>query len=132
MSDAVLTLCRLCKPDALDHQVEALRAALVQAGLDVEVRGQDCLNACPKPQAMALQGSGRAVYVFDGVDPEADRDDILATLHSYLAARDGWIEDAETCGRLRFCLRSRVAAMDQSTVSATESATGVPATTSGR
>ena len=112
MSDAVLTLCRLCKPDALDRQTEDLRAALAGAGLDVEVRGQDCLNACPKSQAVAVQGRGRAVYVFDGVDPDADRDDILATLRAYLAARGGWIENAEACGRLRFCLRSRVAALD--------------------
>lgn len=110
MPDATLTLCELCAPDRVEAELASLQAAVSGAGLDVEVRGQACLNCCAQPQSLALQGPGRATYVFHGVAPGKDVGDILGTLRAYLAARDGWIEDATACGRLRLCLRARVAA----------------------
>jgi predicted metal-binding protein len=35
---------------------------------------------------------------------------VLAFCHAYLAAKDGWIEDARPLGRLRHCLRARIPA----------------------
>ncbi|TNF19409.1 MAG: DUF1636 domain-containing protein [Rhodobacteraceae bacterium] len=110
MSDILLTLCRSCAPETVPAQLSALESAFVKAGLPVRLRGQECLNSCARPQAMALQGAGRATYVFHAVDPAADIDDIVATVRTYLAAEQGWITDAMACGRLRLCLRARIAA----------------------
>lgn len=69
------------------------------------------MNGCSEPVSLALQGTGRATYFFGGVDPQSDVQDIVATIHAYLAADRGWIEDATSCGRLRFCLKGRVPAL---------------------
>lgn len=91
----------------------ALKAAIEDAGLAaaVELAEQSCFNACEAPTALSLQGPGRATYFFTGVKPLQDVGDILATLRLYLAAPDGWIEDARPCGRLRHCLAGRVPAL---------------------
>ena len=108
----VLQLCATCPGKGAD----ALQAALERAGFDVPVRlsFQSCMNGCSDPVSLALQGPGRATYFFGGIDPEADCADIIATLHAYLAADAGWIENATACGRLRFCLKGRVPALVQS------------------
>lgn len=111
MPDATLTLCELCAPETAEAQLAGLQAALADAGLDVAVRGQACLNSCAKPQALALQGVGRASYVFHDIAPDDDMADILGTVRAYLAAEGGWIADATACGRLRLCLRARLAAL---------------------
>lgn len=105
-----LTLCTTCHPDATAENLRSLRAALDAEGLVVQVRGQDCLNLCGEPLAMALQGDGRATCLFAGVDLPADTADVLATIRAYAKAPAGWIEDARPCGRLRHCLKGRVRA----------------------
>lgn len=106
---AVLRLCRTCEGPDWD----ALRAEIAAAGLAVRIAPQDCMNGCGAPVSMALQAPGRATYFFAGVDPEADRADIIGTLRAYLAAPAGWIEDARPCGRLRHCLKGRVPALPE-------------------
>ncbi len=102
----VLRVCTSCAEGTLD----TCQSLVAQAGLSdrVSVRGQECLNRCPEPVAMAVQGTGRVTYIFDGLDPVADSADLIATLRTYLAATDGWIEDARPCGRLRFRLCARL------------------------
>ncbi|EKE45377.1 hypothetical protein OCGS_0467 [Oceaniovalibus guishaninsula JLT2003] len=107
MSGAVLRLCGTCRGSDADR----LRDRIAAAGLPVRIVAQDCLNACGNPVAMALQGKGRATYLFAGVAPESDAEDIVATLRLYLDAPAGWIEDARPCGRLRRCLLGRISAL---------------------
>lgn len=110
MSDGVVVrCCETCDGPGWD----ALRAALDLASFDVPVAfaAQSCMNGCARPSTLALQGAGRATYFFDGVEPETDIEDILSTVRTYIAAPSGWIEDARACGRLRFCLRGRVPAL---------------------
>ena len=102
---ATVTLCTTC--GAADP-VPALTARLAAEALPVAVRGHPCLNLCAAPPAIALQGPGRASYLFHGIDPVRDAADIAATLRLYLAAPSGWIEDASGCGRLRDCLAGRI------------------------
>ncbi|MDN3721950.1 DUF1636 family protein [Roseibium salinum] len=71
----------------------------------------DCMGACEQPISLALQGEGRATYLFAGLSIPDDIEDIVATGRTYLDAENGWIEDARPCGRLRFCLRARVPAL---------------------
>ncbi|MBY4892762.1 DUF1636 domain-containing protein [Rhodobacteraceae bacterium N5(2021)] len=107
-----LYLCETCDPSAFAAARTGLQAALDAAGLHADVHAQPCMNACADPVSLALQASGRATYFFAGVDPIADRADIVATVALYLGSADGWIEDATGCGRLRHCLRGRVPALN--------------------
>lgn len=116
--EAVLTLCRQCDPARFPGQVSAMREACLDAGISVVIRGQDCLNCCEMPQALAIHSAGGAACVFHGVDATKDLGDIVKTIGAYLQADRGWIEDAMACGRLRTCLRARIAAL-QSTLTIT-------------
>ena len=77
----------------------------------VDLASADCMGACAEPVSLALQGEGRASYLFSGVSPLEDVADILATCREYLAAPGGWIVDARPCGRLRLCLKGRIPAL---------------------
>lgn len=90
----------------------ALHQAIQNEGLGntVLIEFGGCLNACSEPIAMGLQGSGRASYVFSGIDLVKDAEDIARTCKKYLELRKGWIVDAQDCGRLRHCLRARLPA----------------------
>ncbi|HAJ84828.1 MAG TPA: hypothetical protein DCM25_08735 [Rhodobacteraceae bacterium] len=85
-----------------------LSIAVVGSGLDVDVTTTSCLNMCDSPVSFALQGPGKATYLFTGADPETDTQDMLELLKLYLDAPDGWVSEAQTAGRLRLCLRGRV------------------------
>ena len=76
----------------------------------VSVRQVGCLSVCNDPVTVAVQGAGRATYVFSGIGPQ-DAGDIAAFAAAYSAAPGGWIEDARPLGRLRFRLVTRVPAM---------------------
>ncbi|WP_224814143.1 DUF1636 family protein [Hasllibacter sp. MH4015] len=112
MSAAILRLCSTCAPDAAAETRRSLATALRVEGLDAAVVAQACMNACSEPVSLSIQGPGRATYFFSGVDPLADRQDIVATVRAYLHSPDGWIEDARPCGRLRHCLKGRVPALN--------------------
>lgn len=105
---AILHLCSTCRAAPLP--LDDLAAALAEAGIEAEIRAQPCLNVCAAPVALALQGPGRATCLFSGIDPDADRADIAATVRAWAAAPGGWIADARPCGRLRHCLVGRVPA----------------------
>lgn len=107
----VLHLCATCDPDGFAGARDGLQAALDAAGLNTDVHAQPCMNACAEPVSLALQAHGRATYFFAGLDPIADRADIVATVTAYLKSPGGWIEDATACGRLRTCLKGRVPAL---------------------
>lgn len=113
MTRAALHLCANCEGAPDRDGREALAAALGAEGLPVALVPTPCLNACGAPVTLALQGAGRATYLFNGVDPEADRADILATVRLYLESPGGWIGDARPCGRLRHCLLGRVPALPE-------------------
>ncbi len=114
MQKVLLWLCATCLSEADKSRSIQLARAIVDAGLSdrVEVVAQDCMNACANPIALSLQGVGRATYFFAGVDLQRDIADILTTLKAYLADVNGWIGDARSCGRLRYCLVGRVPALD--------------------
>jgi len=113
-----LTVCATCckagdVPLGL-AQARALRDLFSASG-DADVRAfdiatADCMNACSEPTALSFRASGKAAYLFAGVDPSADGADILGFARLYLDSVDGVIEDARPSGRLRFCLRGRIPA----------------------
>ena len=106
-----ILICETCD-GAAPGDVAQLREALRAEGLTgFEVGAVACMGACAAPLALAVQGDGRATFVFDGVDLIADAADIASTARAWLAARDGWIEDGAACGRLRERLRARTPAL---------------------
>lgn len=110
-SPVVLHVCACCLPaDRAEELVQRLRQAIAAAQLPVLVAASDCLGPCYSPVVLALQGEGRASYVFVGVSLPDDLDDVTATCRTYLQSPGGWIVDARPCGRLRFCLRTRLPA----------------------
>jgi predicted metal-binding protein len=101
------------KGDVLAAAVKDLLAKSDDPDLQsFEVETFECMSACANPNAISFRASGKAAYLFSGVDPENDQQDILAFARMYLAAKDGWIEDARPCGRLRFCLMGRIPAQE--------------------
>ncbi|TNC52391.1 DUF1636 domain-containing protein [Rubellimicrobium rubrum] len=99
-----ITVCATCREGA----GRALADRLAAAGL--EVRLVECLNACGAPLALAVTGEGKATYLFAGVEPETQAEEVVAFAGLYRDAPDGEVADARGAGRLRFCLRGRVPA----------------------
>ncbi|MEQ9488632.1 MAG: DUF1636 domain-containing protein [Alphaproteobacteria bacterium] len=112
-----LLVCESCqRPDGAPsprQDADALEAVLQRHGLSeaISVRLSDCMGGCENPVSIGLQGYGMASYVFSGVDPAADSEDIAATCRLFLDSESGWIDDARPCGRLRTCLRARLPAL---------------------
>jgi predicted metal-binding protein len=108
-----LLLCATCTGGDRSADLEAVKVALAKQGLTTQVHLEsvDCMGACEAPVSLGLQGVGRASYVFAGVQPLLDAQDIARTCQTYLDAPAGWIEDARPCGRLRDCLRARLPAL---------------------
>lgn len=110
MNTIALHLCKDCLPDAEASARNLQKTLNNMLPTQVAVTLAPCLERCDTPAAMTLQSDGGAGYVFAGIDPKTDADDIAATCRAYLHSPDGWIEDARPCGRLRFCLAARLPA----------------------
>lgn len=99
------------KGESLAAELKAVFAKSSEAAIrDFNIETFACMSACANPTAISFRAKGKAAYMFAGVDPATDQDDILAFAKLYIAAKDGWIEDARPCGRLRFCLLGRIPA----------------------
>ncbi len=105
----VMTVCGTCEGAGGAKFVDALRAALAEAGLAVQVRDWPCMNACSRPVSLAFRAPQKATYLFGDVTPQ-DAGDVVAFAKLYAASPDGWIDDARAAGRLRHCLIGRVPA----------------------
>ncbi|TNC74815.1 DUF1636 family protein [Rubellimicrobium roseum] len=99
-----ITVCATCREGA----GRALAGRLAEAG--VAVRLVECLNACGRPLALAVTGEGKATYLFAGVEPEEQAEEVAAFARLYAEAPGGEVADARKAGRLRFCLLGRVPA----------------------
>lgn len=110
-----LIVCNTCKYDtgSAEQAATALADALAKAGLDQEFEVTDtgCMGGCEEPASLGLQGKDRATFLFSGLKFPDDTADVIKTCRAYLESRNGWIEDATGCGRLRHCLRARIPAL---------------------
>jgi predicted metal-binding protein len=70
----------------------------------------DCMHVCGRPVAVSFRGESKAAYLFAGVDPVAQIDEIVTFAGLYAAAKGGIVEDARPCGDLRLCLVGRIPA----------------------
>lgn len=109
-----LLICGSCMASVSpnqDHQFRVdVAAAIEGAGLSetITVERGPCMGSCETPITIALQGHERTSYVFSGVQPDQDMDDIIKTCQLYADSPSGQILDARPCGRLRHCLRAQI------------------------
>lgn len=105
MGDKV-TICGGCRPG----EAPALLAGLQGLMPGVEVAVVDCMMVCGRPVTVSFRGSGKAAYLFAGVDVVAQGAQIAAFVRMYAEAPGGIIDDARPCGDLRLCLIGRIPA----------------------
>lgn len=112
-----ILLCSTCSTADYPNDRAVLAATFRGADLpsEVEIVAVDCLGGCDSPASIGFQAKDMATYVFSGVDVQSDADDIVAAYQTYLRSKDGWIENAQSCGRLRHLLRARIPALKTKT-----------------
>ena len=113
MIDLHLQICRSCLPVTYksipdDYDCKNLQIALQKAGLNANIIGSPCLGVCTSPVSLTLQSPNRTTYIFKNVYLKKYQEDLIATCKLYLAADDGWIEDATGCGSLRHLLHAKI------------------------
>ena len=127
-------ICSTCRSEAeaspkgaaLANDLKSIFANADEAAIrNFNIETFECMSACSKPVAISFRAEGKAAYMFAGIDPATDQRDILAFARLYAMAKDGWIEDARPCGRLRFCLLGRIPAQGS------ENAMGAPNNSQG-
>lgn len=110
-----IILCKTCEyASGSPEEAEiAIAAELAGKGLEAqfEIVQTECMGGCEEPVSLALQGEGKATYLFTGIRFPEDAVDTVRTCGKYLQSDQGWIEDATGCGRLRHCLRARIPAI---------------------
>ncbi|MCA0042328.1 DUF1636 family protein [Celeribacter litoreus] len=108
MADRI-TICSSCR-SADTTPKGATLAGRLRERVTAEVSTTDCMIVCGKPVTVSFRASGKAAYLFSGVDPETQIDEIAEFARLYALADDGLIEDVRSIGQLRFCLVGRIPA----------------------
>lgn len=108
MADKI-TICESCR-SAETAPVGAALAERLRGMVDAEVATTDCMIVCSKPVTVSFRATGKAAYLFSGVDPETQAEEIAEFARLYALADDGIVQDVRSIGQLRFCLIGRVPA----------------------
>lgn len=92
--------------------IKMLRAAINAAGNaipeDFEVSGVACMAGCDRPCTVAYYDSHKATYLFGGIDPAVDIDDLVTFAQQYAYLHDGWCSSVNRPGKLRKSTPARV------------------------
>jgi predicted metal-binding protein len=106
-----ITICSGCRAaggqpggEAMAAQLQGLLGDLASVGTT------DCMIVCGQPVTVSVREEGKAAYLFSGVDPEAQIEELATFARLYAEAPDGIIEDVRPCGELRFRLIGRIPA----------------------
>ena len=70
----------------------------------------DCMIVCGQPVTVAFRQEGKAAYLFSGVDPDTQIEELATFARLYAEAPDGVVDDVRPCGELRFRLIGRIPA----------------------
>lgn len=108
MADRI-TICAGCRA-AGDPARGAELADRLRPLVAAEVATTDCMIICGNPVSVAFRATGKAAYLFSGVDPQTQAEELAEFARLYANAEDGIVEDVRSCGQLRFCLVGRVPA----------------------
>lgn len=99
MTGVTVTVCASC-PAAQDGLAKALKSAFDQAGIQVVLRGVDCMSGCTRPSTVAFRAPGKTAYLFGDLGLD-DIPGLLAFVRLYEASPDGTFADARPLGVLR-------------------------------
>ncbi|WP_166416937.1 DUF1636 family protein [Cochlodiniinecator piscidefendens] len=114
-----ITICTSCKSKGTEDRpgyklITKLRAAIDAAdnvaSEDFQVSGVACMAGCDRPCTVAYQGAHKATYLFGGITPEDDIDDLIAFARQYAVLGDGWCSSVDRPGKLRKNTLARVPA----------------------
>ncbi|GIS15239.1 MAG: hypothetical protein CM15mP117_06710 [Alphaproteobacteria bacterium] len=111
MIDLHLQICRSCLPvtdKSIPDDYDCKIFKLFESRTNANIISSPCLGVCTSPVSLTLQSPNRTTYVFKNVDLKKDQEDLIATCKLYLAADDGWIEDATGCGTFRHLLHAKI------------------------
>jgi predicted metal-binding protein len=102
-----ILVCKACKHPGQTREpgyrlLKRLRAAIDAAGLgdECEVSGTACLAGCDRPCTLAWRATGKATWLFGGIDPAQPIDDLIAFSQLYARLDDGWCSGADCPPRL--------------------------------
>ena len=107
MADRI-TICESCRSDG--PAKGAALAERLRGMVGAEVATTDCMIVCGKPVTVSFRATGKAAYLFSGVDPETQAEEIAEFARLYADAADGIVNDVRSIGQLRFCLIGRIPA----------------------
>lgn len=68
------------------------------------------MAGCDRPCTVAYHGSREASYLFVGIDPEGDIEDLVAFVRQYAVLHDGWRSSVDRSGKLRGTTLARIPA----------------------
>ena len=97
----VCTDCRVtgsaCKPGLalLARLGESLDRLGVGPDVDFSIQGTACMAGCRRHCTIAFQASGKATYLFGGIEPDADVDALVDFARLYAQREDGMTREAE-------------------------------------
>ena len=106
-----ITICSGCRT-ADGQPVGEAMAAQLQARLGnlASVGTTDCMIVCGQPVTVSVREEGKVAYLFSGVDPASQVEELATFARLYAEAPDGVIDDVRPCGELRFRLIGRIPA----------------------
>lgn len=115
-----LTICTSCKyKDDLCRPgyelIAKLRAAIDAAGDAIAeefvISGTANMAGCDRPCTVAYYGSRKASYLFGGIDPGDDIDELVTFARQYAELGDGWRSSVDRPDKLHNTTLARVPAV---------------------
>ena len=107
MADRI-TICESCQSGGAPKG--AALADQLRSMVQAEVATTDCMIVCGKPVTVSFRSTGKAAYLFSGVDPDSQAEEIAEFARLYAEAEDGIVNDVRSIGQLRFCFIGRIPA----------------------
>jgi predicted metal-binding protein len=107
MADRI-TICESCQSDGAPKG--AALADQLRSMVQADVATTDCMIVCGKPVTVSFRATGKAAYLFSGIDPDTQAEEIAEFARLYAEAEDGIVNDVRSIGQLRFCLIGRIPA----------------------
>ena len=106
-----ITICSGCRTAGNQPGGDAMAATLQGLVGDLASVGTvECMIVCGQPVTVSVREEGKVAYLFSGVDPASQVEELATFARLYAEATDGVIDDVRPCGELRFRLIGRIPA----------------------
>ncbi len=106
-----ITICSGCRTAGNQPGGDVMAAELQGLVGDLASVGTvECMIVCGQPVTVSVREEGKVAYLFSGVDPASQVEELATFARLYAEAPDGVIDDVRPCGELRFRLIGRIPA----------------------